>query len=161
MAIYTKRGSTWKVQVRWFGVSKSNTFSTKAACQAWANEIESLIISGKYQRVPDVPVSVLLKLYASEVSSSKDGCKWEINQLNLIGRDPVAEVHLPVLDLCMALPKPCRKDFSGESVLYLRPPKCPLNWLLVGLSKRSLGQPILVPIGALTLRTPDRQKRRE
>lgn len=98
MASFRKRGTSWTVQVRRRGISKSNTFPTKSACQIWAQAIEAEILSGKYQRVPDIPVSRLLERYAREVSPTKRGAKWEKNRLALLARDPLADVHLPLLD---------------------------------------------------------------
>lgn len=98
MATYTKTTGGWRAQVRRRGIVRSNTLPTKSQVQIWANNLESEILSGKYQRVPDMPVSRLFAKYAAEVSPTKRGEKWEVNRLNLLGRDPLAEVRLPVLD---------------------------------------------------------------
>ncbi len=98
MATFTKVVGGWRAQVRKRGVSKSSNFPTKSQAQIWANQLESEILTGQYDRVSDVPVSKLLTKYAAEVSPGKRGAKWEINRLNLLGRDPLADVRLPELD---------------------------------------------------------------
>ena len=98
VATYTKRGKSTLAQVRLNGVHKAKSFPTKTLATAWAIQLEAQIHAGKYGKVPDRPVSDLFEKYAAEVSPSKRGAKWEINRLNLLGRDPLAQVRLPQLD---------------------------------------------------------------
>lgn len=98
MATYTKRGKSTLAQVRLLGVHKAKSFPTKTLATAWATQLEAEIHGGKYSRVPDLPLSRLFEKYADEVSPTKNGCKWEVNRLTLLGRDPLASVRLPVLD---------------------------------------------------------------
>ncbi|MEO8101922.1 MAG: site-specific integrase [Betaproteobacteria bacterium] len=98
MATFTKRKDGYLFQVRRNGVSQSRTFGTKLEGQVWANQLETDIISGRHGRVPDIPVADLLARYAREVSPTHRGQKWELNRLALIGRDPLAQVRLRLLD---------------------------------------------------------------
>ena len=98
MATYTRRGDSWRVQVRIRGVNASNSFPTKTLAVAWATQLEAEIHAGRHGRVPDVPLSRLLEKYTQEVSPTKRGAKWEINRLALLGRDPLAAVRLPQID---------------------------------------------------------------
>lgn len=98
VATYTKRGKSTLAQVRLEGVNKGKSFPTKTLAVAWATQLEAQILAGKYGKVPDLPVSALFERYAEKVSPTKRGEKWEVNRLNLLGRDPLAAVRLPSLD---------------------------------------------------------------
>ena len=100
MASFLKRGKSWRVEVR-----KANppfyataTFPTKQEGSIWATKVEAEWNFNKRGGVADRPVSSLFTKYAAEVSPGKRGAKWEVNRLNLLGRDPLAQVRLPVLD---------------------------------------------------------------
>lgn len=94
----SKRGNMWLAQVYRRNVRKAKSFPTKAQAVAWAGKLEAEVMAGHYNNVADIPVSRLLDKYAAEVSPTKRGAKWEVNRLNLLGRDPLALVRLPELD---------------------------------------------------------------
>lgn len=94
MATFRKRGKTWEVQVAKLGVRKSATFFTKAEAQSWAATQEADIIAGKTGTVPDKTFGDLLDRYATDVTPTKAGAKWEATRINLFKRDPIAQIHL-------------------------------------------------------------------
>ncbi len=52
MATYTKRGGTWRVQVRRNGEKLSRSFRLKADAEAWAREAEDALSRGKSPLAP-------------------------------------------------------------------------------------------------------------
>lgn len=97
MASFQKRLGKWRAQVARNGVRQSATFLTKAQAEAWANKIEGGILDGKAGIIPRWPFRDLLDKYAKEVSPRKDGARWEVLRLALIGRDQLGDVRLPDL----------------------------------------------------------------
>ncbi|MFM7461499.1 MAG: site-specific integrase, partial [Burkholderiales bacterium] len=79
-------------QVRVNGLNKSKTFPTKAEARSWANQLESEILAGHYNHIPDIPMSRLFERYRDTVSPTKRGVKWEVNRLNALLRDPLANI---------------------------------------------------------------------
>ena len=64
MAYVRKRGDMWIAQVDKRQVRAAKSFPTKAQASAWAGALESEIMAGHYNKVPDIPVSKLLEWYA-------------------------------------------------------------------------------------------------
>jgi hypothetical protein len=93
-----KRGDSWFIQFRKGAVSKSSSHATSAKAKAWRAQMLADYTAGKLGAVPDVPVSALLERYAREISPRKRGCRWEVIRLQMIARDPLADVRLPELD---------------------------------------------------------------
>lgn len=98
MATFQKRGDAWRAIVRKKGISKSETFPTKTAAQAWAAQAEADIIAGKNGSIPNKTFGDLLDEYARKVSITKDGERWERIRIELLKRDEIAEVHLRDID---------------------------------------------------------------
>lgn len=98
MATIRKRGKTWRAEIARHGIRMSSTFDTKAEAGAWATKIEAEIQNGKNGQIPAKPVRDLLDRYAKDVSATKRGNRWEVLRLNLLGRDPLADIHLPDLN---------------------------------------------------------------
>jgi integrase len=94
MARFTARGKTVTAQIRLRGVQKTKTFQTKAQARVWAHQIETEILAGKYQNIPDVTVARLLERYGEEVTPTKRGKKWEANRLKQISRYPIGKIDL-------------------------------------------------------------------
>lgn len=94
MATYKKRGSSWRVQVRRKGITKSATFSTKARAEVWAAQQELEIADGTAGTIPNKTFGDLLQRYAKDVSPTKRGERWEIVRINLFCRDEIAQVGL-------------------------------------------------------------------
>ncbi|MCB1936730.1 MAG: site-specific integrase [Nitrosomonas sp.] len=76
------------------GVRKSQTFRTKAQAAMWAADVERDILAGKYSTGPDRPFADLLRKYASVVSPTKRGCRWEVLRIESICRDVIGSVML-------------------------------------------------------------------
>ena len=98
MATYKKRGSSWRVQVRRKGITKSATFSTKARAEVWAAQQELEIADGTAGTIPNKTFGDLLQRYAKDVSPTKRGERWEIVRINLFCRDEIAQVGLRSLN---------------------------------------------------------------
>ncbi len=98
MATFRKRGDRWQAQVRRRGVFKSETFGTKQAAQIWARGIEAEIDAGVANLATRRPVRELLHKYRDTVSPHKQGARWEVNRLNALAGDPLADVPCNALD---------------------------------------------------------------
>ena len=94
MATIRKRGTTYTAEVRRKGISKSATFTTKAAATAWALQVESDIVAGKNGATPDKTFSDLLTHYVNTVTPTKAGAREETLRINRFLADPIAAVHL-------------------------------------------------------------------
>lgn len=102
MAYYEKRVSnkgvvSWRVQVRKQGVDLSKTFRTKARARGWAVQTEAGI-SGESRPLGKHTLLDAFRRYATEVSPTKRGKRWEQIRLNalesaseLVSR-PIAQV---------------------------------------------------------------------
>lgn len=94
MASIRKRGTTYTAEVRRQGIYLSDTFTTKAAAQAWATKAEADILAGKRGQVGDKTFADLLDEYARRVSPTKKGGRWESIRIELFKRDQVASINL-------------------------------------------------------------------
>lgn len=75
MASFEKRAGRWRARVYVNHTRDSQTFDTKAQAVAWANLRESEL-TGK--RLPDHTMREALRKYASEVSPTHKGERWEV-----------------------------------------------------------------------------------
>jgi len=98
MASIRKRGDKWEVFVFKLGVRKSKTLPSKTAAKAWAATTEAEILAGKTLGVSNNTFGELLDRYANEVSVTKKGKRWEQVRIDLVKRDPIADVKLATLD---------------------------------------------------------------
>ncbi|MDD3884570.1 MAG: site-specific integrase [Gallionella sp.] len=95
MASISKRGNVWQVLIFKQGVRTSKSFPTKTAAQLWASQIEAEIVAGKQGTAPpNKTFSDLLDKYATEVSPTKAGHRWEEVRIKLIQRDSLATIKL-------------------------------------------------------------------
>lgn len=94
MASIQKRGSKWFVQVFMQGVRKSASFPTKSQANAWATHTESEILAGKHKEKSNKTLLEALDRYASEVSPTKRGVRWELIRLNAWKRLPFINYKL-------------------------------------------------------------------
>lgn len=97
MASITKRGKSYRVQVRVNNERRTETFKLKAEALAWAMRTEQEMRSG-VRAVEEHTVSEALRKYAEEVSPGKDGARWEQVRLKKFERSlpfankPISEV---------------------------------------------------------------------
>jgi len=96
MATFSRRGNSWRVEVRKRGTRNSATFRTKAQATAWAVKAEAELYDG-VKAIADKTLRELLERYAREVSVKKRGHKWENDRINLFQRDPVSRIKLSAL----------------------------------------------------------------
>ena len=89
-----KRGTTYRAAVCVAGVRESKSFKSMAEARAWVIRAESGL-SG--QRLPEHTVAHALRRYASEVSPSHKGERWELLRLAAIAKQPVGSLRLPAL----------------------------------------------------------------
>jgi integrase len=97
MATFRKRNGGWRAEVCIKGTRSSATFTTKREAQAWAAQEETKLRDDSAGKVPNKPFRELLERYSHEVSSKKRGAVREQKMINVILRDPVAEVSLRML----------------------------------------------------------------
>ena len=89
-----KRGTTYRAAVCVAGVRESKSFKSMAEARAWVIRAASGL-SG--QRLPEHTVAHALRRYASEVSPSHKGERWELLRLAAIAKQPVGSLRLPAL----------------------------------------------------------------
>ena len=82
MASITRRGSVWRVRIRVRGETLNKTVDTEAEAIAWAETEERRILKGEtakqIQKMPaDITVAALFDRYAKQVSTHKEGARWE------------------------------------------------------------------------------------
>jgi len=75
MASYRKRGERWYAEVRKRGHYESGTFRTKQQARQWADRVEDDIDAGKPRGAHTLLEA--LRKYATEVSPTKRGVRWE------------------------------------------------------------------------------------
>ncbi len=97
MAAFRKRNSGWRAEVCIKGVRTSATFTTKREAQAWAAQEETQLRENSLGKVPNEPFRNLLERYSREVSTTKRGAAREQRMIDVILRDPVADVSLRML----------------------------------------------------------------
>lgn len=98
MASIKKICGNWRATVRRKGFNKSKTFTSKAAAEAWARELESEVLSGATTpTAAGKTFGDLLQKYSEERSAHKRGARWEQLRIELIRRDPLADVKLTEL----------------------------------------------------------------
>ncbi|WP_090699843.1 tyrosine-type recombinase/integrase [Nitrosomonas aestuarii] len=96
-SIRKKDNGSYEAMVSRKGVRRSRSFRTKAQAAAWAVDVERDILSNKYSGIQNRPFADLLQQYASKVSPTKRGCRWEVLRIDAMCRDPIAAVMLPDL----------------------------------------------------------------
>ncbi|HEX5354327.1 MAG TPA: site-specific integrase [Rhodanobacteraceae bacterium] len=94
MASIKRHGSRWRAQVYVRGRRDSGVFATKAEAAAWALEREAEIAGRKAYTGT---VADVLRKYASDVSPTHRGERWERTRLARLERDPLAAVPLASL----------------------------------------------------------------
>ncbi|WP_342627529.1 site-specific integrase [Nguyenibacter vanlangensis] len=93
MASIIRRGKSWRAMIVRKGRRVSATFDTKAQAISWATQAEAAILAGEAPAEPEKPahvanllVSDLLTRYATAISPSKRGSRWEIIRLHALAR---------------------------------------------------------------------------
>lgn len=99
MATYTKRGGMWRAQVRRKGVSRSETFSSKADAVAWATRIEHEINVGKLTPGTKHTLADALREYEKRVSPTKRTARWEAIRFAAFVRDFPDLAAMPLADV--------------------------------------------------------------
>lgn len=94
MASYQKRGKTWRAELYRDGRRESRSFPTKAEAITWATQREAELVGAA---LPDKTLAEALRRYASEVSPTHRGERWEITRLRLLERDRLAGLKLAAL----------------------------------------------------------------
>lgn len=93
MASITRYKTGWRAQVQRGTVRKSKTFATRQEAKDWAAREEHLAINGKAVARGET-LAKLFDRYAREVSPAKRGHRWEVIRLDLLARDPIAQIRL-------------------------------------------------------------------
>ena len=84
MASFTKRGRSWRAQVKKNGVRRTATFDTKAEAREWAAGIES---ATAFKKKNTVPIGQLFTRYIDEVVPQHKGARWERLRLRKLERE--------------------------------------------------------------------------
>lgn len=84
MAYIAKHKDGWRAQVTKLGVRKTAVWPTKREAAEWASRLESEIVAGKHRDIlGSHTVGDAVTKYAQEVSSKKDGKRWEVARLEV------------------------------------------------------------------------------
>lgn len=94
MASIVRRAGKWRVHLYRGGQRQSATFPTKQQAAAWAT-LREAELGG--EKLPDHTLRDALRRYAREECPKHKGCRWELVRLNLLERDALASVRLPLL----------------------------------------------------------------
>lgn len=88
MATIEKHGPSWRVRLEPLpdGRRPSKTFRTQAEARAWLRAHET----GELADPSTVTLAAVFQRYASEVSPSHRGERWEVIRLNALARAPIA-----------------------------------------------------------------------
>ena len=87
MATYRQRGGVWRVEVCVNGIRRSATRDTKADAKAWAAKTETEIRNQVLGLGTDHTLNDALDRYATDVSPTHKGHKWELKRIELIRRE--------------------------------------------------------------------------
>lgn len=108
MASIIKRGASYRARVYVGGERITATFARIGDARAWAAQQEADASAGRIGKSPDHTFGELLQRYARDVSTGKDGGRWECLRIAAIcgeplddgarrEPDPLARVRLPNL----------------------------------------------------------------
>lgn len=101
MATYTKRGTSWKAQIRRKGYPNlTATFDTKAEAMRWAGAIEGDMNRSKYvdnREADRTTLATLLGRYEREVSKKKKGELQEKPRIARWLRHPLSEKYMSAI----------------------------------------------------------------
>ena len=97
MASFEKRGRTWRAEIMVRRRRESRTFDTKAEAQAWAAMRETELRTGKLAKAAQGTLGHAFARYATDVSPTKRGARWELVRLSKLRRDRLAEVRLSAI----------------------------------------------------------------
>ena len=86
-------GGKWRAQVARSGVRKSKVFPSKQAAKDWAARQEYLILNSA-EIASRATFGEVMNRYASEVSPSKRGERWEIIRLKKLGTYDIAKIAI-------------------------------------------------------------------
>lgn len=90
MPTYTKRKNSWRVQICCNGIRESRTFPLKGQAQAWAENREHEIRTGKARWVRNHLLDDALVRYRDEIAPKHRGYKWERNRIDALRRRTIA-----------------------------------------------------------------------
>jgi len=94
-SIHKTKSGKWRVELFVRGKRSSGTFSTKHEAKNWAADERTRLLSEVSNGIPKRPFRDLMERYAKEVTPTKRGMEREHKMINVILRDPIAEVPLP------------------------------------------------------------------
>ncbi len=100
MGSIRKRGDGYRAEVRKQGYYKSQDgFQTKGAAKLWISTVESQLAQiRKLNKMPEQTLADAFVRYASEVSPTKKGARWEQIRLAKLGRSDLAQVRIGQVD---------------------------------------------------------------
>lgn len=127
MATITKRGKSWFAQVRRKGISKSASFPTKGAAQAWATHTESEILSGKHLSASEKTLRDAIVRYSEIVTPSKKSASKEQQHINLLLSS------LPFVDCLLSeVSTPMIAQWRDDRLKHVKPGTVIRNFSLLG-----------------------------
>lgn len=102
MAYIRKQRGRWRAEVERNGVRKSAVFETKSAATQWAAVEEAAIIALKRGAFPRKTFGDAMTRYAEEVSSTKEGARWELLRLKATAKNFPALAKKQLTDVTTA-----------------------------------------------------------
>ena len=106
MATFRKRTGpkghpVWQAQIIRVGFRPQfRTFDNKTAATAWAREVEAEMDRGAFidrSESSGTTLAALLEQYAKEITPTKRGAAQEASHLNVLKKQPLAELRLPAI----------------------------------------------------------------
>lgn len=94
MATYIKRGSRWQARIRLRGFAISETFNTKGQAQAWVTQVESDILSGRYQTGSGKTLADAINRYIADYLPAKKAYRAEYSMLTRFLAEPYAKLPI-------------------------------------------------------------------
>ncbi len=113
-SIKKHRGEGWRAVVHRKRVYRSKVFSTKAAAERWARQIEAEIDEGKYRdrSSAEITLAEALDRYAEDVTSKKRGARQELSKIRTLKTYPIA--RLPLNNIHPADVIALRREMEGK-----------------------------------------------
>lgn len=96
MATIRKRGTSWRAEVYVHGARESKTFKTKQAASLWALERDAQL---KGLRPSDATLLDVMDKYATDVSPTHKGARWEILRINAFKRFKFIKKPIQMIDV--------------------------------------------------------------
>lgn len=105
MATFQKRGDRWRARVRLKGCDESKEFTTKAAAQSWALELERDIRAGAEGGLSSRSLQDAFDRYLRDIAPGRAGSRWEEIRLGALAASTTCRLPMrkPVVEVTTAM----------------------------------------------------------